>query len=241
MFSMHTFLPSLQKQRRYNLYSGKKICLVGNASSLIGKNLGSLIDSYDIVLRFNFSGIPKNLKGFEEDLGTKITHWVMITNPWAIWPNLSDNFKIEDFEKLENVDCSSLQEIWLRNTNTNKYKKLTLEKLTNVKVIKSLYIRKSIRLHPEWDSRINSNKVSNRVAPSTGILSIFHALNRWKDVLSLAGFGGCSEVLSSHYNRSFGSKWKFHNLHLEQEIINKLEDKGLVKRLDGKGKRFKIF
>ena len=36
-----------------NLFDQNSIAIVGNAQSLFGKNLGSVIDSYDVVCRFN--------------------------------------------------------------------------------------------------------------------------------------------------------------------------------------------
>lgn len=36
-----------------NFVADKTVCLVANSSSILGKNLGSCIDSYDVVIRFN--------------------------------------------------------------------------------------------------------------------------------------------------------------------------------------------
>lgn len=51
----------------------KSIMVVGNSPIELGKNKGKLIDSFDIVIRFN----NFELKGFEKDYGSK-------TNIWAI-------------------------------------------------------------------------------------------------------------------------------------------------------------
>jgi len=48
----------------------KSVCIVGSASSIKGTKLGSLIDSYDIVVRIN----DPVIKGFEEDVGSKTNH-----------------------------------------------------------------------------------------------------------------------------------------------------------------------
>ena len=47
-----------------------KICVVGSADSLVGKELGELIDSHDIIVRINQ---PK-ISGFENDVGSRLTH-----------------------------------------------------------------------------------------------------------------------------------------------------------------------
>ena len=50
-----------------------KCILVGNASNVLGKKLGSYIDSFENVVRIN----RFRIKGFESDLGIKCTHWVI--------------------------------------------------------------------------------------------------------------------------------------------------------------------
>ena len=47
--------------------------LVGNSSSINGQNLGSYINNFDNVIRFN----RFRIKGYEKDLGLKCTHWVL--------------------------------------------------------------------------------------------------------------------------------------------------------------------
>lgn len=47
------------------------VIIIGNGSSLLGRSLGSIIDSHEQVLRFNeFKTV-----GFEADVGTKTTIW----------------------------------------------------------------------------------------------------------------------------------------------------------------------
>lgn len=47
-------------------------CVVGNAPSELGKGSGGAIDACEQVFRFN----NYRINGFEEDYGTKTTHWV---------------------------------------------------------------------------------------------------------------------------------------------------------------------
>jgi len=49
-----------------------KCILVGNGPSVLGRKLGSTVDGFDEVLRFN----AYSLKGYEDDVGTKTTMWV---------------------------------------------------------------------------------------------------------------------------------------------------------------------
>lgn len=48
-----------------------KFIIVGNGASLLGRSLGSLIDTYEEVVRFN----EFKTEGFEKDVGTKTTVW----------------------------------------------------------------------------------------------------------------------------------------------------------------------
>ena len=50
-----------------------KCILVGNSSDALNKGLGSYIDSFENVIRFN----RYKIKEYEVDLGTKCTHWVL--------------------------------------------------------------------------------------------------------------------------------------------------------------------
>ena len=61
--------------------------LVGNACTLIDKQLGHIIDQYENVVRFNNFLI----KGYEKDVGTKITH--ISYNDFVVTRNTSNLFE----------------------------------------------------------------------------------------------------------------------------------------------------
>lgn len=54
------------------LLANCRVAVVGNGPNELGKHLGSVIDGYDHVIRFNYYVI----KGYEEEYGTKTTIWV---------------------------------------------------------------------------------------------------------------------------------------------------------------------
>lgn len=66
----------LEENRRNELFEniirGKKVAIVGNGPSEIGKGNGEKIDSYDIVIRFN----NYKVDGYEKDYGTKTDIWL---------------------------------------------------------------------------------------------------------------------------------------------------------------------
>ena len=75
---MNVKLQSFMKkseQKFLKFIENKSIMVVGNSPIELGKNKGELIDSFDIVIRFN----NFELKDFKEDYGSK-------TNIWAITP-----------------------------------------------------------------------------------------------------------------------------------------------------------
>lgn len=57
------------------LFSNKKICVVGNSPKEIGLGKGKLIDSYDIVVRFNDFSTE-----YPNDYGIKTNVWVRASN-----------------------------------------------------------------------------------------------------------------------------------------------------------------
>lgn len=52
------------------VYVSKHVAIIGNAAEILGKQQGSIIDTYSTVIRFN-SGITK---GYEADVGKRLTH-----------------------------------------------------------------------------------------------------------------------------------------------------------------------
>ena len=51
----------------------KSCIIIGNGSSILNKNLGKYVDSFDNVVRFN----RFQVENYKQDLGTKCTHWVV--------------------------------------------------------------------------------------------------------------------------------------------------------------------
>ena len=86
---------------------GKRVAVVGPAPYLEGKGEGTLIDSYDIILRPNNFSIPNNLKC---DYGSRTD--IMNHNfgtPWM--PGLKDliSKNLEDFKSLKFCMCTAIK------------------------------------------------------------------------------------------------------------------------------------
>tara|TARA_R100001460_G_scaffold4800_4_gene13561 strand:- start:29533 stop:30558 length:1026 start_codon:yes stop_codon:yes gene_type:complete len=84
----------------------KKVLLVGNGTSILDKELGEEIDSFDEVVRFN----SFTTKGYEKYTGSK-------TN---VWFTCMDKH-IEDINEFDNVICHS----WFNENECDLFKKLT--------------------------------------------------------------------------------------------------------------------
>lgn len=63
---------SIENKIFENTIKDKRVAIVGNAPSEIGKSKGKLIDAYDLVIRFN----NYEIKGFEDDYGNNTDIWI---------------------------------------------------------------------------------------------------------------------------------------------------------------------
>jgi hypothetical protein len=86
----------IEKLQRY--VEGKNVLLVGNATSLFSEKRGSLIDSYDVVLRFG-KGVP--YPQYVQYLGTKTNIWFFGTARAGMWKFFRDvDFRIHTISQL---------------------------------------------------------------------------------------------------------------------------------------------
>ena len=68
------------------------VVILGNGPSLLGKNLGSKIDSFDNIIRAN----KFKIKGFEKDVGSKTTGWHVNDNINLDW--IRNKIKTDNLE-----------------------------------------------------------------------------------------------------------------------------------------------
>ena len=79
--------------------------IVGNASNILNRELGSYIDSFKNVIRFN----RFRIKDFEKDLGKKCTHWVL---NYKLTTD-SRNYLIKNLEKVTSTTTDLKQALIL--------------------------------------------------------------------------------------------------------------------------------
>ena len=180
-----------------------KCILVGNSSDALNKGLGSYIDSFENVIRFN----RFRIKEHEKDLGIKCTHWVLN------YPLVTDN---------RNYLVKNISEV---NSNTTGLKQALI--LTTSKDIKKIdKIKRDIKykcLEEKFFIEVICKKYKSpfNYKPTTGYLTVKYFLDYFPK-LTLVGFDFGK---SNHYWGNYGiadvpqSK---HEWGKEKKYINSL-------------------
>ena len=137
-----------------------KCILVGNASNVLGKKLGSYIDSFENVVRFN----RFRIKNFEKDLGKKCTHWVL---NYKLTTD-SRNYLVKNLEKVTS-NTTDLKQALILTTAKDDGKLDNIKKQVDIEVIYKQY------------------PVPFNYKPTTGFLAIKYFLEQFPK-LTLAGF-----------------------------------------------------
>jgi len=136
-----------------------KCILVGNADTT--QKHGSLIDSYDHVYRFN----RFRVRGFEDYIGNKCTHWILNN---ALTTD-SRNYYVNNIESIKNQHPNLIKTTTITNTD---------KRVGRLEDIKSNY--------DGFDYHISDFKLGSKKM-STGILTINYLLDTY-EVLNLVGF-----------------------------------------------------
>ena len=137
-----------------------KCILIGNGSNMLGKKLGSYINSFENVVRIN----RFRIKDFEEDLGTKCTHWVInykLTTDHR-------NYLVKNLSKMKS-ETTSLKQALVLTTADDKGQ---LDKVKKQIDIEFIYKRSGLFFSKK---------------PTTGFLAIEYFLNQFPK-LTLVGF-----------------------------------------------------
>lgn len=202
----------------------KKVCIVGNSDSLLGKNMGYEIDSHDIVVRINHC-YTINL---EKDTGSKCTHWA-INQIFASNPSFIEKFFIPRINELKLHGLHTI----IRRTDPissikNKLQKTFGDAMFNEAVgeqldVLSLNFKREVSKNPHLLPVQSKNMVE-----TTGLGLIYYFLRRYRHV-NIIGFGSPENVETiRHYwppkapdlSKNF-IKHK-HIMDVERQIINNL-------------------
>lgn len=170
-----------------------KCILVGNSSSALNKGLGSHINSFENVIRFN----RFKIKEYEVDLGTKCTHWVL--NYKLTTDNR--NYLVKNLSQIKS-ESTGLKQALILTTAKDKGQINKIKKQVDIEVIYK-------RFEPLFDSK-----------PTTGLLAINYFLEQFSK-LTLVGFdfGKSNHYWGNHNISDIPGK---HEWGKEKKYINDL-------------------
>ena len=134
--------------------------LIGNGSNMLGKKLGSYINSFENVVRIN----RFRIKNFEEDLGIKCTHWVLnykLTTDHR-------NYLVKNLSKMKSETIGLKQALVLTTADDKEQ----LDKIKKQIDIEFIYQRSGLFFGQK---------------PTTGFLAVKYFLNYFSK-LTLVGF-----------------------------------------------------
>jgi len=179
----------------------KNIVIIGNGTSLIGKNCGKLIDEFEIVVRFNKYELNKKI---ECDLGSKVDITV-----YGFGNVKRINNIIKNDESIKFISSSQ---------KTNKEIQTCL-KFNNEKQFN--YIDRTI--HNEIHNEIHC---PDEYRLSNGILMIMLCL-KYNNKVTICNF----DHNSKHYYKWKSNHTHHHNWEFEKQFINELCCKKAIKIL----------
>lgn len=134
--------------------------LIGNSSNILNKELGSYIDSFENVVRFN----RFKIKDYEKDLGIKCTHWVLnykLTTDHR-------NYLVKNLHKIKSC-TTHLKQTLVLTTAKDKGQINKIKKQIDIEVI-----------YKKFKSPLGSK-------PTTGLLAVEYFLEQFSK-LTLIGF-----------------------------------------------------
>ena len=268
----------LKHPAKYSI--GSRICVVGAACSLKGKNLGGKIDSHDEVVRVNNHAV----EGYEKEVGSKTTilstfdcpassingsRW-----PWQrgtgivadinefwwylptarIIPQIKSGYELcrleyfnlnyEKWRKISNNDFKTTTHFIYGSPSWSYIPKLFLPKKSgrpwypNEEEINSWLL--SVWGHKNFNLYFNQQPnlwgpKTKLMKASTGFMAIMMAIYRWGKI-SIAGFGMREQVRLGYYNKDVNIEWRkkktSHNYEVERKLLNSLENRKIICRLD---------
>lgn len=164
-----------------------KAIFVSNSPIVLEKKLGSIIDTYDIVIRCN----NFEIEGYEEYVGTKTDIWSTITGG-SISMKSNPKYPIRSWMAYHKNKLKPFTEIWTvrEETGSNLFKdtsdllahfenkdtihRFLHKKLNNEKKLE--YVSKFIEDNCNKLTKISGPKNKRYAAPGTGFLTILNAI-----------------------------------------------------------------
>jgi len=211
---------------------------IGNGASLRNSRFGRQVDANDVVLRFNLF----KTVGFELDVGTKTTHWVMST---IKNPNDFDDEEIPNLKKsLQHVyipfvfrDCKPQEyrcprrkdKIAKQNENMHKMETIAKKWLAR-------HGMSNVKVHaveaPQVETLYDEYNLKEKF-PSMGLMFLNYAWRKFKQPVQFAGF----DFYSGSHDHYWEMKLKnetCHNMNDESRVLSEFVKENKLKALDRK-------
>lgn len=187
-------------------FKGKSVAVVGSSGNLLERNYTSLIDSHDIVMRFNQARVI----GFEDFVGNKTTHRIVNIHTF-LGTSGNDRFPNNDpmfVPKLDN------QNIILNRPVTNSQLKLRSPN-NPVDIISDEF----------WN--FCRETLHNKKDPSVGFIGVLLSVQTATKV-NVFGFDQENTTDKKHYWEDVKALGHFHDFNIEKQIFSELENQKLI-------------
>lgn len=191
-------------------FKNKSVAVVGSSGHLLERNYGSLIDSHDVVMRFNYAVT----EGYEDYVGTKTTHRVVNTHVFN-GTTSKDRFPKANYDLIPK----------LKNQHI-----LLIRPLNNPKIYKERSPNNQVTILSNKNWNEYQKLLGNKKDPSVGFIGVMVAISTSTDV-SVFGFDQSNEpnLIKRHYWEIIRYHSQFHNFNIEKEVFDNLEKQGKIK------------
>ncbi|XP_039600793.1 type 2 lactosamine alpha-2,3-sialyltransferase-like isoform X2 [Polypterus senegalus] len=209
--------------------------VVGNGAILRNKSLGSVIDSFDVIIRLNNAPVS----GYEIDVGAKTTLRMAYPESLFVSPEDVDPKSTLIFMSFKPNDLHWMLQT-LQNKNVSNFgfwtippRKLQYSK-EQVRLLNPRFLRIAAYEFLKFPKRIPKKKVQQH--PTTGMIAITMALHMCNNV-SIAGFRYRFDNVSDHvhyYGNATMNEIKkspYHNVYVERMFIDHLKKRKIIQDL----------
>lgn len=216
------------------------VIIVGNGGSLLDSNLGSEIDSFDLVIRMGCFKI----KGFERNVGEKVNIW---SNGVSLL-KLQKHFDNVQGEKLwamvppHNIDSRYISNDYIKNWARLMYTDSQPTYEQHKKWFAKLQLENDVA-QMSWSTLFNlvsdmnllradisgsNTTYKSFIRPTLGICTVYEAINRYKNI-HIAGFDFFEN--GWYWDKSHTYTIYKHNILLEKIWFKKQVNAGIIKTL----------
>lgn len=200
----------LYKFNLLNYFRKPRVCVIGNSPKLIGKNLGSIIDKYDIVIRVNDFRTAE----YKEDVGTKTSYAV-----------ITPAIKYEG--EITKIPVKNLR-IFIAN-RTKGYTMGVLYDKYNILLNEDNFLNNELY----FDIQNAICNFPQNVWSSSGLIALQWARDKFKTIIDFAGIDLTLENgRIPHYQKGSTKYDGCHNFELEKERINTMIKTKQIRKID---------